>query len=65
MTAAADATQGIVRWRYLWGALLAIAGMIASIVIGNVWLLNFVHVFSSLIESVVGPVSARGRRHSS
>lgn len=67
MTVAADATHGIVRWRYLWAALLAIAGMIASIVIGNLWLLNFVHVFSSLLWTgidlfmgfVLGPILKR------
>ena len=67
MTVAADATQGIVRWHYLLVALLAIAVMVASIAIGNIWLLNFVHVFSSLLWTgidlfmgfVLGPILKR------
>ena len=50
MTAAADATpERHIRWGYLWVAVLAIAVMIAAIVIGNLWFLNFIHVFSSLL----------------
>ena len=64
MTATVGVAEGIVRWRYLWVALLAIAAMVASIAIGNIWLLNFVHVFSSLLWTgidlfmgfVLGPV---------
>jgi hypothetical protein len=68
MTAAATgAAEGIVRWRYLWAALLAIGVMIASIVIGDLWLLNFIHVFSSLLWTgidlfmgfVLGPILKR------
>ena len=67
MTAAVDSTDGIVRWRYLWAALLAIASMIAAIEIGNLWLLNFIHVFSSLLWTgidlfmgfVLGPILKR------
>lgn len=67
MTIAAEAGQGIVRWHYLWLALLAIAAMVASISIGNIWLLNFVHVLSSLLWTgidlfmgfVLGPILKR------
>src|ERR1041384_2210780 len=64
---AIDATEGIVRWRYVWAALLAIVVMIAAIVIRNLWLLNFIHVFSSLLWTgidlfmgfVLGPILRR------
>jgi uncharacterized membrane protein len=65
--AAAGAQEGIVRWRYLWAALLAMAAMVASIMIGDIWLLNFIHVFSSLLWTgidlfmgfVLGPILKR------
>src|SRR5512144_2567059 len=64
MTTAVDGIEGVVRWRYLWMALSAIASMIAVIAVGNIWLLNFVHVFSSLLWTgidlfmgfVLGPI---------
>ena len=68
MTAAATIkTESFIRWRYLWWALSAVAVMIAAIVIGNVWLLDFVHVFSSLLWTgvdlfmgfVLGPILRR------
>ena len=68
MTAAALATpEGIVRWRYVWYALAALAVMIAAIVIGNLWLLNFIHVSTSLLWTgidlfmgfVLGPILRR------
>lgn len=67
MTAAFEPTEGIVHWRFLWIALFAIALMIAAIVIGNLWLLNFIHVFSSLLWTgidlfmgfVLGPILKR------
>ena len=68
MTVAAVAPlEGIVVWRYLWYALAALAVMIASIVIGDLWLLNFVHVSSSLLWTgidlfmgfVLGPILRR------
>ena len=67
MTTAVDLAEGVVRWRYLWFALLALALMIAAIVIGNLWLLNFIHVFSSLLWTgidlfmgfVLGPILKR------
>ena len=40
-------TESFIRWRYLWWALSAIAVMIAAIVAGNIWFLDFIHVFSS------------------
>ena len=67
MTTAVEPTEGIVHWRYLWIALLAIALMVAAIEIGNLWLLNFIHVFSSLLWTgidlfmgfVLGPILKR------
>jgi hypothetical protein len=68
MTAAAiEPTEGFLRWRYLWWALAAVAAMIAAVVAGNIWLLDFVHVFSSLLWTgidlfmgfVLGPILRR------
>jgi uncharacterized membrane protein len=68
MTAAAiEPTEGFLRWRYLAWALAAVAAMIAAIVLGNIWLLDFVHVFSSLLWTgidlfmgfVLGPILRR------
>jgi hypothetical protein len=68
MTAiAAQAPESLIRWRYLPWALLAIAVMIAAIVAGNLWFLDFIHVFSSLIWTgvdlfmgfVLGPILRR------
>jgi len=68
MTAIAPATsESLIRWRYLWLASAALAMMIAAIVIGNLWLLNFVHVLSSLLWTgidlfmgfVLGPILRR------
>ena len=57
MTAVAGATQGIVRWCYLWIALLAIAVMFASIVLGNIWLLwTGIDLFMGF---VLGPILKR------
>jgi hypothetical protein len=63
-SAAAGPSEGIVRWHYLWWALAALAFMIVAIVAGNLWLLNFIHVFSSLLWTgvdlfmgfVLGPI---------
>jgi hypothetical protein len=65
--AAAARFESIVIWRYLWYALAALAVMIASIVIGDLWFLNFVHVSSSLLWTgidlfmgfVLGPILRR------
>ena len=62
-----EASGGLVRWSYLWWALAAIAVMIVVIVIHNLWLLNFLHVFSSLLWTgidlfmgfVLGPILRR------
>lgn len=51
----------------MWCALAAIVIMIVAIVIGNLWFLNFVHVFSSLLWTgidlfmgfVLGPILRR------
>jgi len=64
---AAETSQGLIRWRYLPWALAAIAAMIAVVVAGNIWLLDFVHVFSSLLWTgvdlfmgfVLGPILRR------
>jgi len=68
MTAAAiEPTEGMLRWRYLLWALAAVAAMIAAIAAGNLWLLDFVHVLSSLLWTgvdlfmgfVLGPILRR------
>ena len=64
---AAETSEGLIRWRYLPWALAAIVAMIAVIVAGNIWLLDFVHVFSSLLWTgvdlfmgfVLGPILRR------
>jgi len=68
MTVAAVATpESLIRWHYLPWALAAIAVMIAAIVAGNLWFLDFVHVSTSLIWTgvdlfmgfVLGPILRR------
>jgi hypothetical protein len=71
MTAVAAAPaaipNGFIRWRYLAWSLLALAVMIAAIRIGNLWFLDFMHVFSSLLWTgidlfmgfVLGPILRR------
>jgi hypothetical protein len=68
MTAAApDVPERLFRWRYFGYACVAIAAMIAIIVRGDLWLLNFVHVFTSLLWTgidlfmgfVLGPILRR------
>jgi hypothetical protein len=57
-------SPGIIRWHYLAWSLAAIAVMIAAIVGGNLWFLNFIHIVSSLLWTgtdlfmgfVLGPV---------
>jgi len=64
---AAETSEGLIRWRYLPWALAALAAMVAVIVAGNIWLLDFVHVFSSLLWTgvdlfmgfVLGPILRR------
>ena len=68
MTVAAIATpESLIRWRYLPWALAAVAVMIAAIAAGNLWFLDFIHVFSSLVWTgvdlfmgfVLGPILRR------
>jgi hypothetical protein len=68
MTAVAIETpEPFIRWGYLWLALAGIAVMIAAVRIGNLWFLDFVHVFSSLLWTgidlfmgfVLGPILRR------
>jgi uncharacterized membrane protein len=68
MTVTAIGTpERLIHWGYVWCALAAIAVMIAAILIGNLWLLNFIHVFSSLLWTgidlfmgfVLGPILRR------
>ena len=68
MTAVAVATpEGLVRWRYLWWSLAALAVMTAAIALGNLWFLNFIHVLSGLLWTgvdlymgfVLGPILRR------
>jgi uncharacterized membrane protein len=68
MTVAAVKTaEGFIRWSYLPWSLAAIALMIAAILADNLWLLDYVHVFSSLLWTgidifmgfVLGPILRR------
>jgi hypothetical protein len=62
-----ETPERIIHWDYLWLALAALSLMVVVIVLGNVWLLNFVHVFSSLLWTgidlfmgfVLGPILRR------
>lgn len=64
---ASSRPESIVRWGYAWIALAGIAVMIAAIVIGNLWFLNFIHILSSLLWTgtdlfmgfVLGPILRR------
>jgi len=59
--------EGFIRWPYLWWATAAVVVMIAAILADNLWLLNFIHVFSSLLWTgvdlfmgfVLGPILRR------
>lgn len=65
--AAIETPPGLIRWPYLWWALTAIAVMIAAIVAGNFWLLDFIHVLTGLLWTgidlfmgfVLGPILRR------
>ena len=67
MRVSSESPEGIIRWHYLWYVAAVLAMMVAAIVIQNVWLLNFVHVFSSLLWTgidlfmgfVLGPILRR------
>jgi hypothetical protein len=60
-------SSGLIRWHYLWYVAAAVAVMIAAVTIGNIWLLNFVHVISALLWTgidlfmgfVLGPIVRR------
>lgn len=68
-TAAATAVQPVplIRLRYLWYVAAALAVMVAAIVIGNLWFLNWVHVMSGVLWTgidlfmgfVIGPILRR------
>jgi hypothetical protein len=49
MVATIEIPEGFIPFRYLLWVLAAIAAMIAAIIAGNFWLLDFIHVFSSLL----------------
>lgn len=65
--AAVETPKGFIRWPYIWCALAAFAVMGAAIVVGNFWLLNFIHVLTSLLWTgidlfmgfVLGPILRR------
>jgi hypothetical protein len=68
MAEVSNVTSGpLIRWYYLWCAIVALAIMVTAIVIRDLWLLNFVHVFSSLLWTgidlfmgfVLGPILRR------
>lgn len=66
-TAAAAPPLRLIRWDYLWWSLAALVVMVAVIAIGDLWLLNFIHVFASLLWTgidlfmgfVLGPILRR------
>src|SRR5450631_4553415 len=68
MAEVGNVTAGsLIRWYYLWYAIAALAIMVTAIAIRDLWLLNFVHVFSSLLWTgidlfmgfVLGPILKR------
>jgi hypothetical protein len=70
MAATIEIPEGFIPFRYLLWASTAIAAMIAAIIAGNFWLLDFIHVFSSLLWTgidlfmgfVLGPILRRADR---
>lgn len=66
-TAAVAPPPSLIRWDYMWWSLASLVAMVAVIVIDNLWLLNFVHVMSSLLWTgidlymgfVLGPILRR------
>jgi hypothetical protein len=70
MVATIEIPEGFIPFRYLLWVLAAIAAMIAAIIAGNFWLLDFIHVFSSLswtgvdlfMGFVLGPILRRADR---
>jgi hypothetical protein len=68
MKGVSNETPGrLIHWNYVWYVAAALAAMIAAIALENLWLLNFVHVFSSLLWTgidlfmgfVLGPILRR------
>jgi hypothetical protein len=65
--AVAEMPKGIIRWRYVWSALAALAVMIYAILIRNLWFLNFIHVFCGVLWTgidlfmgfILGPILRR------
>ena len=65
--AEATSPTGLIRWRYAWYVAAALGVMIVAIISGYLWLLNFVHVFTSLVWTgidlfmgfVLGPILRR------
>ena len=65
--ATADAAPRLIRWHYGWYAGAAFAVMVVAITAGNLWFLNFVHVFCALLWTgidlflgfVLGPIMRR------
>ncbi len=63
-TLPANSPGKLIRWHYLWYAAAALAVMVAVIASRNVWLLNFLHVFTGLLWTgidlfmgfVLGPI---------
>jgi uncharacterized membrane protein len=63
-TAAAAPPANVIRWHYLWYVALALAVMVAAILSGSRFFLNFVHVFSGILWTgidlflgfVLGPI---------
>jgi uncharacterized membrane protein len=66
-TVTLEKPESLVRWRYLGYSLLAVAVMSVAIAAGSLWLLNFIHVFSSLLWTgidlfmgfILGPILRR------
>jgi len=66
-TIAAGEPQSLIRLHYLWFAAIALAVMIAAILSGSLWFLNWVHVFCGLLWTgidlfmgfVLGPILRR------
>jgi len=64
---AAVKSESLIQWRYLWAVSTAFAVMVLAIVVGDVWFLNFVHVFTGLLWTgidlfmgfVLGPILRR------
>jgi uncharacterized membrane protein len=67
MTASIAIPERLIHWDYLCFAVTAIMIMTAAIAIGNIWFLDFLHVFSSLLWTgidlfmgfVLGPILRR------